>query len=122
MRKRILIVDDSPSVRQVQRHVLSGAGYEVLEAVDGADALARLAGVTAHLVLTDVNMPNLDGIGLLRTLRASPATRLIPILMVTTESDEARKQEGKAAGATGWIVKPFTPDQLLAVVRRVLGE
>ncbi len=121
MSKRILIVDDSSSVRQVQTFVLSGAGYDVVEAVDGQDALAKLAGAAVHLVLTDLNMPNLDGLGLVRALRAGAATRLTPIIMVTTESEDAKKQEGKAAGATGWIVKPFTPDQLLAVVRRVLG-
>ncbi len=121
MSKRILIVDDSSSVRQVQTFVLSGAGYDVVEAVDGQDALAKVAGAPVHLVLTDLNMPNLDGLGLVRALRAGAATRLTPIVMVTTESEDAKKREGKAAGATGWIVKPFTPDQLLAVVRRVLG-
>ncbi len=121
MSKRILIVDDSPSVRQVQSFVLSGAGYEVVEAADGQDALGTLAGAPVHLVLTDLNMPNLDGLGLVRALRAGAATRLTPIVMITTESEDAKKREGKAAGATGWIVKPFTPDQLLAVVRRVLG-
>ncbi len=121
MKKRILVVDDSPSVRQVETFVLSGAGYEVVEAVDGQDALARLASGPVHLVLTDLNMPRLDGLGLVRALRAGAATRLTPIVMITTESEDAKKQEGKAAGATGWIVKPFTPEQLLAVVRRVLG-
>ncbi len=121
MSKRILIVDDSPSVRQVQSFVLSGAGYEVIEATDGQDALAKLAGGPVNLVLTDLNMPNLDGLGLVRAMRAGAATRLVPIVMITTESEDRKKQEGKAAGATGWIVKPFTPDQLLAVVRRVLG-
>ncbi len=121
MSKRILVVDDSSSVRQVQAFVLSGAGYEVIEAVDGRDALAKLAGAPVHLVLTDLHMPNLDGIGLVRAVRAGAGTRLTPIVMITTESEDARKQEGKAAGASGWIVKPFTPDQLLAVVRRVLG-
>jgi len=121
MNKRILIVDDSSSMRQVQTFVLSGAGYEVVEAVDGKDALTKLAAGPVHLVLTDLNMPNLDGIGLVRTLRAGAATRLTPIVMITTESEETRKREGKVAGATGWIVKPFTPEQLLAVVRRVLG-
>jgi two-component system chemotaxis response regulator CheY len=121
MSKRILVVDDSPSVRQVESFVLGSAGYEVLEAVDGQDAMAKLARAPVALVLTDLNMPNLDGIGLVRAIRAGVATRLTPVVMITTESQEARKQEGRAAGATGWIVKPFTPDQLLAVVRRVLG-
>jgi two-component system chemotaxis response regulator CheY len=119
--KRVLVVDDSASVRQVQNVVLSGAGYEVVEAVDGADGLARLMSQPFHLVLTDLNMPNLDGVAFIRAIRASPAHRLVPVVMITTESQEARKQEGRAAGATGWIVKPFTPEQLVAVVRRVLG-
>jgi two-component system chemotaxis response regulator CheY len=121
MPRRILIVDDSASVRQVQQVVLTGAGYEVVAAVDGMDGLAKLAAQPFHLVLTDLNMPNLDGVAFIRAIRAHPAHRLIPVVMVTTESQEARKQEGRTAGATGWIVKPFTPDQLVAVVRRVLG-
>jgi two-component system chemotaxis response regulator CheY len=115
------VVDDSASVRQVEQVVLSGAGYEVVEAADGQEALERLGGQAVSLVLTDLNMPRLDGVGLIRAVRASPAHRLTPVVMITTESQEARKQEGKSAGATGWIVKPFTPDQLLAVVRRVVG-
>ncbi len=121
MSKRILIVDDSTSVRLAETHVLSQAGYLVLEAVDGKDALAKLAQGPVHLVLTDLNMPNLDGIGLVRAIRAAAATRAIPVVMVTTESEQAKKMEGKAAGANGWIVKPFTPDQLIAVVQRVAG-
>lgn len=121
MAKRILIVDDSASVRQVQSFVLSSAGYQVVEAVDGADALIKLGGSPVHLVLTDLHMPNLDGVGLIRAIRSSAAHRLTPVVMITTESRESRKQEGRDAGATGWIVKPFTPDQLLAVVRRVMG-
>jgi two-component system chemotaxis response regulator CheY len=121
MSKRILTVDDSASIRQVVSFTLKGGGYEVVEAVDGRDALAKLNGAPIHLVITDLNMPNLDGIGLIRELRAQPATKFTPILMLTTESQDAKKQEGKAAGATGWIVKPFKPDQLLAVVKKVLG-
>jgi two-component system, chemotaxis family, chemotaxis protein CheY len=120
--KRVLVVDDSASVRQVQRFVLGGAGYEVVEAVDGRDALAKLAGGAVNLILTDLNMPNLDGVGLIRAVRASAAHRLTPVVMITTESQDAKKQEAKAAGATGWIVKPFTPEQLLAVVKRVIGS
>jgi two-component system, chemotaxis family, chemotaxis protein CheY len=119
--KRILTVDDSPSMLQVQKLILSGAGYEVLQAVDGRDALLKLAGAKVQLVLTDLNMPNMDGVEFLRAVRATPEHRLTPILMVTTESRNDRKQEGKAAGATGWITKPFTADQLLSVVKRVLG-
>jgi two-component system chemotaxis response regulator CheY len=120
MAKVILTVDDSASVRQMVRFTLSDAGYTVIEAVDGRDALTKL-GKPVHLVITDLNMPNLDGIGLIRSVRAIPACRGIPIVMLTTESQEARKLEGKAAGATGWIVKPFATQQLLAVVKRVLG-
>jgi two-component system, chemotaxis family, chemotaxis protein CheY len=120
MGKVILTVDDSSSVRQLVRFTLAEAGYEVLEAVDGQDALAKLI-VPVHLVVTDLNMPNLDGIGLIRGIRANPAYKGVPILMLTTESQDSKKQEGRAAGATGWIVKPFNPQQLLAVIRKVLG-
>jgi two-component system chemotaxis response regulator CheY len=120
MAKVILTVDDSASVRQMVKFTLSDAGYTVIEAVDGKDALAKLTR-PVNLVITDLNMPNLDGIGLIRNLRANPLCKGIPIIMLTTESQDARKQEGKAAGATGWIVKPFATQQLLAVVKRVLG-
>jgi two-component system chemotaxis response regulator CheY len=120
MAKVILTVDDSASVRQMVKFTLSEAGYSVIEAVDGADALAKLT-APVNLVITDLNMPNLDGIGLIRRIRANPACKGLPIIMLTTESQAARKLEGKAAGATGWIVKPFGTDQLLAVVKRVLG-
>jgi len=120
MPKTIMTVDDSASVRQMVRFTLTEAGYAVIEAVDGEDALAKLT-TPVNLVITDLNMPNLDGIGLIRSLRANPACKGMPILMLTTESQEARKQEGKAAGATGWIVKPFTTQQLLAVVKKLLG-
>ena len=118
MSKTILTVDDSSSVRQMVRFTLSDAGYTVVEAVDGEDALTKLP---VSLVITDLNMPKLDGIGLIRRVRSNPACKGVPILMLTTESQESRKQEGKAAGATGWIVKPFTPQQLLAIVKRLLG-
>jgi two-component system chemotaxis response regulator CheY len=121
MSKRILIVDDSASVRQVQRFVLSGAGYEVVEATDGKDALAQLGREAVSLILTDLNMPNLDGLGLVRAVRGDAAHRLTPVVVVTTESQETKKQEARSAGATGWIVKPFTPEQLLGVVKRVVG-
>ena len=121
MGKRILAVDDSASIRQVERLVLGGAGYDVVEAVDGRDALTRLASATPALILTDLNMPNLNGLDLIRAVRANPAFRFTPIVMVTTESNDEKKQAAKAAGATGWIVKPFTPDQLLAVVKKVIG-
>jgi two-component system chemotaxis response regulator CheY len=120
MAKVILTVDDSATVRQMVKFTLSDAGYTVIEAVDGNDALAKLTR-PVNLVITDLNMPNLDGIGLIRKVRANPACKGIPIIMLTTESQESRKLEGKAAGATGWIVKPFAAQQLLGVVKRVLG-
>lgn len=121
MAKRILTVDDSASIRQVVGFTLRQAGYEVVEAADGQEAVEKFQGSPAQLVITDLNMPRLDGIGLIRALRAQPASKFVPIVMLTTESQESRKQEGKAAGATGWIVKPFKPEQLLAVVKKVLG-
>ncbi len=120
MGKVILTVDDSASVRQMVNFTLSDAGYTVIEAVDGEDALAKLTN-PVNMVITDLNMPNLDGIGLIRKVRANPACKGLPIVMLTTESQESRKQEGKAAGATGWIVKPFTKQQMLAVVKRMIG-
>ena len=122
MSKRILAVDDSASVRQLQGAVLTAAGYEVVQAVDGKDALAQLEKTTVNLILTDLNMPNLDGIGLIKAVRGGkPPHKTVPIIMLTTESQETRKQEGRAAGATGWIVKPFAPDQLVGVVKKVIG-
>jgi len=120
MPKVILAVDDSASMRQMVKFTLSDAGYSVIEAVDGNDALTKLS-QPVNLVITDLNMPNLDGIGLIRKFRANSACKGLPIIMLTTESQESRKQEGKAAGATGWMVKPFSIPQLLAVVRKVIG-
>lgn len=120
MAKVILTVDDSASIRQMVRFVLTSAGYTVVEAVDGNDALTKLT-VPVDLVITDLNMPNMDGISLIRRIRLNSSYKGIPILMLTTESQQERKAEGKAAGATGWIVKPFVPQQLVAVVRKVLG-
>lgn len=121
MSKTIMTVDDSSSVRQMVNFTLNEAGYEVIEAVDGQDAISKLEGPTVHMVITDLNMPNLDGLGLIRWLRASPDHKFLPVVMLTTESQESKKNEGKEAGATGWIVKPFKPDQLLSVVKKVLG-
>jgi two-component system chemotaxis response regulator CheY len=121
MGKIIMTVDDSTSIRQMVSFTLKEAGYDVMEAVDGKDALSKLNGASVHMIITDLNMPNLDGIGLIREVRANQAYKFVPIVMLTTESQDTRKQEGKAAGATGWIVKPFKPDQLLAVVKKVLG-
>jgi two-component system, chemotaxis family, chemotaxis protein CheY len=119
MSKTILTVDDSLTIRQLVSFTLKGAGFDVIEAQDGEDALTKLT-QPVSLVVTDLNMPRLDGLGLIKRLRAMPACRYVPILMLTTESDTARKQEARAAGATGWIVKPFRPEQLLAVVKKVL--
>ncbi len=121
MSKVIMTVDDSASVRQMVSFTLRDAGYEVVEAVDGQDALGKVDNQVLNMVITDLNMPNLDGIGLIRALRALPSCKFIPIIMLTTESQAEKKQEGKAAGATGWIVKPFKPEQLIAVVKKVLG-
>lgn len=120
MARTIMTVDDSASVRQMVKFTLTEAGYDVVEAVDGADALAKLAGTEVHMVITDLNMPNLDGIGLIQQVRQSASHRFTPIIMLTTESQDTKKQEGRAAGATGWIVKPFKPEQLIAVIQKVL--
>lgn len=117
----ILAVDDSASMRQMVVFTLKGAGYDVTEASDGAEALKIAKTKAFNLVLTDVNMPNLDGISLTRELRKLPNYKFTPILTLTTESTPEKKQEGKAAGATGWIVKPFNPEQLLSTIKRVLG-
>ena len=121
MAKNIITVDDSASVRQMVSFTLKGAGYTVMEAGDGKEALAKLAGSKADMVITDLNMPNMNGIELIKALRANPAYKFVPIILLTTESQDSKKQEGKAAGATGWIVKPFKPEQLLSVVKKVLG-
>lgn len=117
----ILAVDDSASLRQMVAFTLKSAGFEVIEAVDGHDGLTKAQDSRADLVLTDVNMPGMDGIEFVRSLRALEHYRFTPMLMLTTESGLEKKQAGKEAGATGWLVKPFDPDKLLATVRRVLG-
>lgn len=117
----ILAVDDSASMRQMVTFALKNAGHEVVEAVDGVDALSAAKSNKVGLVITDVNMPNMDGIQLIKELRTLPDYKFIPILMLTTESSPEKKQEGKTAGATGWLVKPFNPDQLIATINKVLG-
>ncbi len=117
----ILFVDDSASIRQMIRFTLEDAGYPVVEAVDGEDALDKLRDVTVDLIITDLNMPKLDGIGLIKEIRAGSTHRFLPIVILTTESQESKKQQGREAGATGWIVKPFRPEQLVGVVRKVLN-
>lgn len=117
----ILAVDDSASMRQMVSFTLKGAGYDVTEAKDGQEALNIAKTGKFNLIITDVNMPNMDGITLTKELRSLPAYKFIPILTLTTESSGEKKTAGKQAGATGWIVKPFNPDQLLATVKKVLG-
>ena len=121
MSARILVVDDSASMRQMVAFALSSAGFSVDEAEDGQVALGRAQGQKFNAVVTDVNMPNMDGISLIRALRGLPDYKFTPMLMLTTESAADKKAEGKAAGATGWLVKPFDPEQLLATVRKVLS-
>lgn len=118
--KNIMTVDDSSSLRQMVGLVLRGANYQVIEAVDGVNALSKLNGQELNLFLVDVNMPNMGGLEFTRQLRAMPKYKFIPIVLLTTESSVDKKQEGKAAGATAWIIKPFDPDQLLAVVEKVM--
>ncbi len=118
---KILAVDDSASMRQMVSFTLKGSGHDVTEAVDGVDALAKAKSEKFDLVLSDVNMPNMDGISLVKELRQLPAFKFTPILMLTTESTGDKKQEGKSAGATGWIIKPFNPEQLLTSINKVLG-
>jgi len=120
MARKIMTVDDSSTVRQMLRFTLQDAGYEVIEAVDGKDALEKLQTENVEMLITDLNMPEMNGIELIRKVRRSPGNRFVPIIMLTTESQEAKKKEGKEAGASGWIVKPFKPEQLLRVVNMVL--
>lgn len=120
MGKCILIVDDSASFRQVVGMALRGAGYDVVEAIDGIDALAKLDGRKYHLIVSDVNMPNLDGIGFVKQAKQLPAYRFTPVVMLTTVSGEDRKAEGKAAGVRAWIVKPFQPPVLLDAVSKLV--
>ena len=120
MAKTILIVDDSASVRQVVGISLKQAGYDVIEGVDGKDALKKLTGLKVHLIISDVNMPNMDGISMVKAIKQMPAYKFTPIVMLTTESQDAKKKEGQEAGAKAWIVKPFKPEQLLGVVQKLV--
>ncbi|MDH3514637.1 MAG: response regulator [Gammaproteobacteria bacterium] len=117
----ILTVDDTASMRQMISFTLNSVGHNVLQAADGKEALKLLEGKKVDLVIADVNMPNMDGITLVKSLRENADFKFTPILMLTTESQEAKRQQGKVAGATGWIVKPFNPEQLLTIVNKVLG-
>jgi two-component system chemotaxis response regulator CheY len=122
MAKCILIVDDSETVRQVLQLALGNSGYQVVEAEDGFDALTKLSGAQVDMLITDLNMPNMDGLELIKKVREEGKHRFTPIVMLTTESSEEKKKAGREAGASGWIVKPFKPEQLLKVVKMVLGE
>jgi two-component system chemotaxis response regulator CheY len=120
MAKTILIVDDSASVRQVVSIALKGAGYEVIAAVDGKDALTKLNGQRLHLIISDVNMPNMDGITFVAEARKLPAYKFTPIIMLTTESQEEKKRQAQAAGAKAWVTKPFQPEQMLGAVAKLI--
>ena len=120
MSKTVLIVDDSSSVRTVVRTALTGAGYEVIEASDGKDALSKLNGAKIHLIVTDVNMPNMDGISFVKAVKQDPNYKFTPICMLTTEAEQSKIAEGKAAGAKAWIVKPFQPPKLLDAVSKLV--
>lgn len=119
MAKTIMVVDDSASIRMVVGIALRGAGYDVIEAKDGVDAVAKLAGQKIHLIISDVNMPNMDGISFVKEVKKMPNYRFTPIIMLTTESDESKKREGQAAGAKAWVVKPFKPEQMLGAVQKL---
>jgi len=121
MAKTILAVDDSSSLRQMVAFSLKAAGYQVVEAVDGQDGLDKAKQQTVDLVLTDQNMPKMDGLSLIKALRGLPAYQKVPILMLTTESSDEMKSKGRAAGANGWLVKPFDPQRLIEVVKKVIG-
>ncbi len=120
MAKTILIVDDSASLRQVVNIALSGAGYHVIEAADGKDALTKLDGTKIHLIISDVHMPNMDGITFVKEVKKHPSYKFTPIIMLTTESQEGKKLEGQMAGAKAWVVKPFKPEQMLAAVTKLI--
>lgn len=122
MSANILTVDDSASIRLTTRIALTNAGYSVVEAVDGADGIAKLSSGQFDLIVTDLNMPNMDGLTMIRELRKMPAHTGIPVIFLTTESDGEIKQQAKAAGATGWLTKPFDAENLVKIVKKVLGR
>lgn len=119
MAKTIMVVDDSASIRQLVGITLKGAGYDVIEAGDGQEALKKLNGQKVHLVISDVNMPEMDGISFLKAIKQLPDYKFTPVLMLTTESQEAKKEEGQMAGAKAWMVKPFHVSQLLSAVSKL---
>lgn len=119
MAKLIMVVDDSASMRRVIGIALKGAGYDIIEGCDGKDALAKLTGQKVHMIISDVNMPVMDGIAFLKSVKQMPAYKFTPVIMLTTESAEEKKREGQAAGARAWVVKPFQPEQLVSAVQRL---
>jgi two-component system, chemotaxis family, chemotaxis protein CheY len=119
MAKLIMVVDDSASMRRVVGIALKTAGYDVIEGVDGKDALGKLTGQKVHMIISDVNMPVMDGIAFLKAVKQMPAYKFTPVIMLTTESAEEKKREGQAAGARAWVVKPFQPEQLVSAVQRL---
>lgn len=120
MAKTILIVDDSASIRQLVGIALRGEGYDVIEAADGKDALSKMTGQKINLIISDVNMPNMDGITFLKEVKASAGYKFTPVIMLTTESGQDKMQEGRAAGAKAWLVKPFQPPQLLEAAAKLV--
>jgi two-component system chemotaxis response regulator CheY len=121
MSRKALVVDDSLSMRQMLAYTLQQAGFDVLQGANGKEGLTQLQNGRVDLIVTDLNMPEMDGITFIRSLRALDACRFTPVLMLTTESQDTKKAEGKAAGATGWIIKPFDPEKLLNVVKRLVA-
>ncbi|MDD2882093.1 MAG: response regulator [Rhodoferax sp.] len=119
MAKLIMVVDDSASMRRVIGIALKGAGYDIIEGCDGKDALGKLTGQKVHMIISDVNMPVMDGIAFLKAVKQMPAYKFTPVIMLTTESAEEKKREGQAAGARAWVVKPFQPEQLVNAVQRL---
>jgi len=121
MSKSLLIVDDANTIRQLLSMTLRNAGYDVVEACDGRDGLTKLNGNTVNMIFTDLNMPVMNGIEFIKAVKSQPQFKFIPMVMLTTESEEGKKREGQAAGAKAWIVKPFKPEQIIAVVKKIIG-
>ncbi|MEE4279471.1 MAG: response regulator [Halieaceae bacterium] len=120
MAKTIMVVDDSASIRQVVGIALKGEGYDVLDASDGQDALNKMTGQKIHLIISDVNMPNMDGLTFLKKVKAHPSYKFTPVIMLTTEAGKDKMEEGRASGAKAWVVKPFQPPQMLAAVAKLV--
>jgi len=121
MAKTILIVDDARSMRGLVAMTLKSAGYDVVEACDGQEAVEKIGGQKINMVISDLNMPRMDGIALIKALKADPRYKFLPVVMLTTESEEEKKREGQMAGAKAWIVKPFKPETVVKVVQKIIG-